>query len=810
MGKNIKNKVDESFVFGPIEVSRMGKNISIRNIADENMNNEFIKELANTSESVKGDIENLVEKIKNLIINCDSLALLSYSFNNFIKSIGGIAAECKIPTESVLMGKELEYIQSVLVSSKNHNGKSEDVSEFQLISTKIQELYRDTQFYIIGYDASLRRKKGSTYNEDLGRFLLEAQLTMFIRGDRYQIYDILHLNELLQIHKDEFCKLYNITATDFINGLDNIRKSLLSVTNKFLSMYNGNGEKNHFLQFVKMVDKYEKFEEKEILEHGEQNIDELMNKFANSEIFNKCIENKRDIEYERFDVGQLTNWPTDLLKDLSFSIGEYKEFFSGDYSGWPINELPISKKPFIEINHKYYCFDYYNLFDNIYRVVQKLFRSKDETYADKWIIRQNIATEKMTEELFKKLLPGCITYLSNYYPVKKSLKNCNENDLLILYDDNLIIVEVKAGSYTYRSPMMDLQSHINSLKTLVEKADGQAERTLNYLESSDTVKFYNKDKSEKCEISISNFSEVALMCVTLDDFNEFCSKIEKLSFLKMNKNTIVLSIDDLRVYSDYFESPLMFLHYLKQRKLATQNENLYLNDELDHLGLYIQHPMYSKTYEEEENVHFIANGYREELDEYFASLVNKFDNAKKPKQKMPQEFENIIKALDDSGLKGRSKMASFLLDFSCDAKEELIDMIMNSLDRQNKTKRMVEISLTGEIPLCVFLHQPGVIELSQKEIKDYTMATMINLGDKYRVELDLYFSSNRILKNVNFTFFKPIDIDKDEFQLITDLGEKIAKSKVQTYKRIKNIKKIGRNDPCPCGSGKKYKRCHGK
>ena len=22
--------------------------------------------------------------------------------------------------------------------------------------------------------------------------------------------------------------------------------------------------------------------------------------------------------------------------------------------------------------------------------------------------------------------------------------------------------------------------------------------------------------------------------------------------------------------------------------------------------------------------------------------------------------------------------------------------------------------------------------------------------------------------------------------------------------------KIGRNDPCPCGSGKKYKKCHGK
>ncbi len=26
---------------------------------------------------------------------------------------------------------------------------------------------------------------------------------------------------------------------------------------------------------------------------------------------------------------------------------------------------------------------------------------------------------------------------------------------------------------------------------------------------------------------------------------------------------------------------------------------------------------------------------------------------------------------------------------------------------------------------------------------------------------------------------------------------------------IQSAPKVGRNDPCPCGSGKKYKRCHG-
>jgi preprotein translocase subunit SecA len=25
-----------------------------------------------------------------------------------------------------------------------------------------------------------------------------------------------------------------------------------------------------------------------------------------------------------------------------------------------------------------------------------------------------------------------------------------------------------------------------------------------------------------------------------------------------------------------------------------------------------------------------------------------------------------------------------------------------------------------------------------------------------------------------------------------------------------NAARIGRNDPCPCGSGKKYKQCHGR
>jgi preprotein translocase subunit SecA len=43
-----------------------------------------------------------------------------------------------------------------------------------------------------------------------------------------------------------------------------------------------------------------------------------------------------------------------------------------------------------------------------------------------------------------------------------------------------------------------------------------------------------------------------------------------------------------------------------------------------------------------------------------------------------------------------------------------------------------------------------------------------------------------------------------DMKITTNDAESLAMSQLTFDK-----KKVGRNDPCPCGSGKKYKRCHG-
>ena len=56
------------------------------------------------------------------------------------------------------------------------------------------------------------------------------------------------------------------------------------------------------------------------------------------------------------------------------------------------------------------------------------------------------------------------------------------------------------------------------------------------------------------------------------------------------------------------------------------------------------------------------------------------------------------------------------------------------------------------------------------------------------------------------TDFSQMEANKKEFQ--SDSG-KPGQKKDEHVQPVRVEKKVGRNDPCPCGSGKKYKHCHG-
>jgi preprotein translocase subunit SecA len=106
-------------------------------------------------------------------------------------------------------------------------------------------------------------------------------------------------------------------------------------------------------------------------------------------------------------------------------------------------------------------------------------------------------------------------------------------------------------------------------------------------------------------------------------------------------------------------------------------------------------------------------------------------------------------------------------------KLESFDLFKKMVDDMNR--KAVSILMRGQIPV----REPGNVRQASPESKtDYS---------KYRTQKDEISENRRIQGNV---------AGRD--------------TREQRNEPIRVEKTVGRNDPCPCGSGKKYKNCHGK
>jgi len=88
-------------------------------------------------------------------------------------------------------------------------------------------------------------------------------------------------------------------------------------------------------------------------------------------------------------------------------------------------------------------------------------------------------------------------------------------------------------------------------------------------------------------------------------------------------------------------------------------------------------------------------------------------------------------------------------------------------------------------------------------------------GSRLFAEMQHALKANVIalLPNVNINAFaKEEENAKKVFQQAQEAGgsdQKEVRQVVHPKPRKDDGTKVGRNDPCPCGSGKKYKKCHG-
>lgn len=350
-------------------------------------------------------------------------------------------------------------------------------------------------------------------------------------------------------------------------------------------------------------------------------------------------------------------------------------------------------------------------------------------------------------------------------------------------------------------------------KKLIEEPDTQCERTLGYLKSHTPAKLYNIDKTEKATIDMGAVEDIYMFSITVDNINVFASKAEKISFLKHGNSTISIAVDDLMVYQSYFDSPLMFLHFLSQRKAATLNPRIAPDDELDHLGMYITHNCYSLYFGEDKNVKLNLVGYREDLDTYFSQLYHPGLSPAKPHQIIPEFIGKIIAFLDSCDLQNKVRISNYLLNFSADAKNQLNDIINRTLIRQKEIGHSIAYSTAGHtedsLRYTLYIEQPDINNSPYDDRVEYTLSTMLWNTEKNRTLICIHVDKDTAISGIDFEVFYDEKIPEDKRNRLYLIDADRAKKRVELY-RQQFGKKIGRNQLCPCGSGKKYKICCGK
>ncbi|MZG54215.1 MAG: preprotein translocase subunit SecA [Nitrospinae bacterium] len=90
------------------------------------------------------------------------------------------------------------------------------------------------------------------------------------------------------------------------------------------------------------------------------------------------------------------------------------------------------------------------------------------------------------------------------------------------------------------------------------------------------------------------------------------------------------------------------------------------------------------------------------------------------------------------------------------------------------------------------------------EYKKEGFALFSNLMSRIKEEITEFLFKVQIQRE---TEFEDEDVIAQPKQMVEHRGDVEDSSKPETVRR--DEEKVGRNEPCPCGSGKKYKKCHG-
>lgn len=793
---------------GPLQIARFGRHIAWQaNWAPGEFNKFQVRLLAGYDEVVR-EIDQDISDAAALVATLSPVALLHRAWWERSATQLQVESEAEVGPGHAHAARMLDYVQSLIAGTPPVEVQLNDLTDenWTKLHRLVEAIFQKLNLRYFSCATAKVRQDGAVIDTAFEEFHFRTQLYWCnVTGVQYQNHQVQTLRELLAPQTAGIQKLYGLNSEQLCDELEKIWHSL---TNGIADAF---GAMETFRE--KSLAALDMDMKSGIAKDGD------MGDLLHASIVRHGLEAEQSravglfLLHDLFDLQKVTNLPFAFLEDFSWAPGQDSEFFGeGAFKGWPLRVWPIFKRPFIKVDGRYYCFDLSGMFDHFYRQLEKRVFLADQRLKQAWIDARKEVTETLPFDYMQRLLPGATYFKEIYYWLTESdaaAARC-EVDGVLTFDDHLFIVEVKSGSFTYTSPTTDVDAHVKSIKNLVSEPASQGNRFLRYLKTADEVRLLDRAGNETARLRLQDYREVTICAVTLDPFTEIAAQIQHLSSIGItvgDEPIWSLSLDDLRVYADIFTNPLEFLHFVQMRKAAFKSEILQLDDELDHLGLYLQHNNYSEHATDlrgEAQTHLQFIGYRHEIDSFFAARLQDPTLPSPLHQKMPAGLSALLEHLRVRGKNGRSAIAAYLLNMSGEWRDRMFDTLAQEVGRTEELPPR-PFSTFGDVRLTVFAWTPRWPRLSKNEMRDHAKAIMVMHEESERILLEFSYDDTGTFREVEWQFLRHSDIPAFDLPILQARGATLREARLQ--KAIATNGRIGRNEQCPCGSGMKFKKC---
>lgn len=469
--------------------------------------------------------------------------------------------------------------------------------------------------------------------------------------------------------------------------------------------------------------------------------------------------------------------------------------------------------PVIELSEdEYLSFQMYSLWEALYESPFFWF-NLDKSYSATASKHRGAYTEDFTAQRLERVF-GKVNVHTNI-DIYDGKNRAGEIDVIVTFGDIAVMIQAKSKKLTIEARKGNSQKLEDDFKRAVQDAYDQAFSCAKLLQK-DGLTYKNECGDEI--IFKSDFKTIFPICIVSDYYPALA--VQARQFLKYEVTEIikapyVMDVFLIDLITEMLESPLFLLDYLYKR--SDFGDSVMSNHELVIFATYLKQNLY---FEENFDLVMLEDDISTDLELAMLARREGVEVSKIPIGLLTlhegQHSGSILDDTKNSSDYGLLKLGFHLLSLSGTAIKLFNDAISQMIELFKVDGKHHDCTL----PLIE--EKTGLtIHCNEMDAQSATKQLMVHCEKrKYTCKanswIGLCFSPLRQRFRFSILLEHPWEHSIEMDKLVSDLPglgkhHEVKDGKLN-FKRIskmatKRKKKIGRNDPCPCGSGKKYKQC---